>query len=275
MSVMSAERRGDFRVGAVLSGSWRIFAGGLLFFLGVPVLIDLIVVGVSVGTVLLFELAGGDAQFGRTVAAVGAFLIIVLAVILNMLGQAVLLVGAFQRLRGEPIRAGAALKRALVRFLPLLGLVFLFGLGLTIVGLICLVIMSAFMTLLGFIGVLLVPLFAVPVVVLLVMWAVIVPACVVEGLGPIESLVRSAELTRGHRWKVLGIILLLVIAYIFASQTTDAMFGPTSAELAALAQVVLIAVWTAYWNCAAIMLYRDLRVAKEGVDTREIAAVFA
>src|SRR5215469_12166948 len=113
---MPAERRGDFRAGAVLSGSWRIFAGGLLFFLGVPVLIDLIVVGVSVGTGLLFGLAGGEAQ----------------------VGQAVLLVGAFQRPRGEPIRTGAALKRALVRFLPLLGLVLLFGLGLAIVGLICL-----------------------------------------------------------------------------------------------------------------------------------------
>jgi len=275
MSVMPAERRGDFRAGAVLSGSWRIFAGGLLFFLGVPVLIDLIVVGVSVGTVLLFGLAGGEAQFGQAVATVGAFLVVVLAVVLNMLGQAVLLVGAFQRLRGEPIRAGAALKQALARFLPLLGLVLLFGLGLTFVGLICVVIMSAFITLLGFIGLLLVPLFVVPVVVLLVMWAVIVPACVVEGLGPIESLIRSADLTRGHRWKVLGIILLLAIAYLAASQLTDAILAPISLDLSALAAIAWIAAWTAYWNCAVIMIYHDLRVAKEGVDTTEIAAVFA
>ncbi len=73
---------------------------------------------------LLFALAGGDGQFGRVVAIVGAFLVVILAVTLNMLGQAVILVGAFQRLRGEPIRAAAALKRAGARFLPLLAAVF-------------------------------------------------------------------------------------------------------------------------------------------------------
>ncbi|HUI96400.1 MAG TPA: hypothetical protein VLX44_11650 [Xanthobacteraceae bacterium] len=265
----------DFRVGAVLRRSWRIFAGGLLFFLGVPALIDAAVVATGGATVLLLEHAGGDPHFGPTAATVGGFLIIILAVPLNLLGQAVLLVGAFQRLRGEPIRASAALKRALARFLPLVGLVLLVGLGLAVVGLVCSVVLSAFVTLLGFIGILLVPLFVAPVVVLLVMWAVIVPACVVEGLGPIESLVRSADLTRGHRWKVLGLILLLVIAYVFASELTDAILRPTSSDLAALAGFALIAAWTAYWNCAAGLLYHDLRVAKEGVDTREIAAVFA
>jgi hypothetical protein len=33
-------------------------------------------------------------------------------------------------------------------------------------------------------------------------------------------------------------------------------------------------VWIAYWNCAIIMTYHDLRVAKEGIDTGQIASIF-
>jgi hypothetical protein len=33
-------------------------------------------------------------------------------------------------------------------------------------------------------------------------------------------------------------------------------------------------VQTALWNCALIMMYHDLRVAKEGIDVEQIAAIF-
>ena len=269
MSVTTAARGRDFRVGEVLGRSWRILAGSPLFFLGVPLLIY--AAAFAVMFVLAFALAGADVG-GAATAVI--FLAIVLAVTLNMLGQAVLLVGAFQRLRGEPVRAGAALRQALGRFVPLLGLVLLFGLSLTIVGFISVWVLSAFMSLLGILALVLAPAFFLAIVVLLVMWAVIVPACLAEGLGPIESMIRSAGLTQGHRWKVLGIILLLVIAYVAASEITDAVLAPISPVLSSLAALAWVAAWTAYWNCAVTMMYHDLRVAKEGVDTREIAAVF-
>src|SRR3974390_2278075 len=118
MSVTSVDHGGEFRVGDVLIQSWRIFAGNLLFFLGVPVLIYVAVVfAVAIVFGLMFALAGGAAQSAGTAAAV-VFLAIMLAVALNMVGQAVLLVGAFQRLRGGRIRAGAALRRALPRLSP-------------------------------------------------------------------------------------------------------------------------------------------------------------
>jgi hypothetical protein len=34
------------------------------------------------------------------------------------------------------------------------------------------------------------------------------------------------------------------------------------------------AAWGAYWNAALVMIYHDLRMAKEGVDPQEVAAVF-
>ena len=274
MSVTSVDHGGEFRVGDVLIQSWRIFAGNLLFFLGVPVLIYVAVVfAVAIVFGLMFALAGGAAQSAGTAAAV-VFLAIMLAVALNMVGQAVLLVGAFQRLRGERIRGGAALRRALARFFPLLGLLLLFGLALAFVGFVCFAFVSSLMTALGFLALLVVPVVCIPAVVLLVMWAVIVPACVVEGRGPIESMVRSADLTNGHRWKIFAVFLVLVIAYVVVGELTEAILAPIGPTLAGLAGLAWIAAWTAYWNCAVIMMYRDLRVAKEGVDTGEIAAVF-
>lgn len=58
----------------------------------------------------------------------------------------------------------------------------------------------------------------VPGVILYVMWSVAAPALVDERLGPIEALGRSRYLTRGTRWKVFGLILVLLVMYwLFAA----------------------------------------------------------
>ena len=38
--------------------------------------------------------------------------------------------------------------------------------------------------------------------------------------------------------------------------------------------IIWFVVWIALWNCTIIMMYHDLRVAKEGIDTEQIAAIF-
>ena len=47
-----------------------------------------------------------------------------------MIGQGVLLLGAFQRLRGQPLRVGEVLQKVMARFVPLLGLSILWSLAL-------------------------------------------------------------------------------------------------------------------------------------------------
>ncbi len=44
----------------------------------------------------------------------------------------------------------------------------------------------------------------VPGFILLIMWFVAIPVCVVEQRGSWASMQRSAELTKGHRWKISG-----------------------------------------------------------------------
>jgi hypothetical protein len=55
------------------------------------------------------------------------------------------------------------------------------------------------------------------------------------------------------------------------------VMGVPSALVGPLGQVVGLlwgAVWKAFYVILAVVIYHDLRVAKEGVDTEKIAAVF-
>src|ERR1700751_1297473 len=102
MSVDQVTASGVFRVGEVLGRAWRIFIGNILFFLGVPVLIYAALAGViaaAVGVVRMTGGAGAPMWAGIALAA-----IVMLGV--QTVGQSVLLLGAFQRLRGEPLRVG-------------------------------------------------------------------------------------------------------------------------------------------------------------------------
>jgi hypothetical protein len=98
---------------------------------------------------------------------------------------------------------------------------------------------------------------------------------VVERLGPIESMTRSAELTKGHRWKVLGLLLLLGLAVMVGSFILGAILllwsGTTASTIGIL---VLQALFGAYESIIVAVLYSDLRMARDGIDLEQVAAVF-
>ena len=184
----------------------------------------------------------------------------IISVILYFVGQAVILYAAFQAMRGRDVIIGDAIGRAFSRFLSLLGISILVGLGVAI----------------GFM------LLIVPGIILALRWAVAVPACVVENKGPLESMRRSAELTKGHRWKIFGVwvliaivaIIILIMVGVFAGLGAVVAQGLGRVLIAGVISLILTAIVTAYSYVLNAMIYHDLRVAKEGVDTEQIAAVF-
>ena len=95
-----------------------------------------------------------------------------------------------------------------------------------------------------------------------------------EGTGPVASLGRSVALTKGHRWKIFGIFLLIWIASI----VIQSLLGLALRQVGWVADVLVTFLWTsawmAYFNSVLVMIYHDLRVTKEGVDVHQIAAVF-
>jgi hypothetical protein len=115
----------------------------------------------------------------------------------------------------------------------------------------------------------------VPGFVLLTMWFVATPACVVERLGVGASMARSSALTQGHRWKIFGMMILVGVIESIAGVAVKAALGLTgNAGLIMAGMLIWSGVWGAFHAVFAVATYHDLRVAKEGIDTEQIAAVF-
>jgi uncharacterized membrane protein len=202
-----------------------------------------------------------DADPQTTAGAALLTLAAIAGLILEFVGLAVILYGAFQVMRGRDIALRHVIRRALSRVWAIIAVAFLLGIALTL-GLM---------------------LFILPAIVMAVRWVVALPACIVEGLGPFDSFRRSAELTAGHRWKIFGLLVVALLLFIGATL----LVGIASEWIVSLVpegiartvvdnviSSVALAIYTAYFNIALVMIYRDLRFAKEGVDTEQIAAVF-
>jgi hypothetical protein len=243
-SAGAAFAQGDFRVGAVISRSLSVLSRHFLTFF--------IVTLIAFSPVILLRQVSETAATDVVQALITLGVGFVLLMVLSMLSTAIILHGAFQDMRKRPINLLESLKVAFRRFLPL----------------IVLAVLESVLLVLGII------LLVVPGVILYTMWLVAVAACVVERTGPWRSLRRSQELTKGHRWKIFGLFLLLVLLSMI-SPLLQLLLNVTVGETAAL---IGNAIWTAIGSAFSSVLlavtYHDLRVAKEGIDIEQIASVF-
>jgi hypothetical protein len=240
---------GDFRAGRVFNRTFSVLSRNMLPFCIVTAI-------ASLPNFLFIQVGAGPAGTGAVDPGASAARVAIgaiLSMVLNALAQAIVLYGAFEDMRGRPVNLMESTRIGLGRFLPV------------IVVAIC----SAFLS--GLAAILLL----VPGLIVMTMLFVATPACVVERLGPIKSLGRSAQLTKGHRWKVFGLWFLTIIGGGIIQAILvglASMIGGYALEL--LVQFVAGAIWSAFYAILAVVTYHDLRVAKEGVDTDQIAAVF-
>jgi hypothetical protein len=175
--------------------------------------------------------------------------------------QAGLVHGVVADLNGRKASFGDCLGTGVSFLLPVLGLGIVMGVAIVI----------------GFL------LFVAPGVFLSLMWIAAVPAMVVEGTGVFGAFSRSEELTRNHRWALLGLCVVYLIASWILSlaalgasggfNVTAQMAGiqnPVSLGLRSLFAAVSVLVRTA--GIAAI--YYELRSIKEGIGPEALASVF-
>jgi len=127
-----------------------------------------------------------------------------------------------------------------------------------------------------------------PVAFFWVLWSVAAPAQVVEGRGVIGSLGRSINLTRNHRWAILGVMTILTVIGAVVSMigiglqvavnmllNTDTVYGGSMAAAAAgLASAVITSISGVFGAAARAAIYSVLRQAKEGVAPQSLASVF-
>jgi MFS family permease len=243
VSAAAPAAEGEFRIGQVFSRSLTLLSRNFLTFFVVTAV-------AALPNVLITQSVSrepGNANVGWL--AVAGFL----AIALSTLSQAIVLYGAFQDMRGRPVNLGESLRVALSRLLSIIGLAFCVSIGV-------------------FVGALLL---IFPGFILLTMWFVATPVCVVEGLGPLSSMGRSSVLTKGHRWKIFGMVLLVLLGAGVVSAVVGAVLGLTgSVVLVALGSLIWSGVWGAFYAIFVVVTYHDLRVAKEGIDIHQIASVF-
>jgi len=240
----AAFAQGDFRVGHVISRSFALlFRHFLTFF---------IITLIAFAPLLLLRQGSEASATDPAQALITMGLGFALLMVLSMFSSAIILHGTFQDMRNRPVNLLESLKVAFRRFLPL----------------IVLALLETVLLMLGLI------LLIVPGIMLYTMWLVGVAACVVERTGPWRSLRRSQELTKGHRWKIFGLFLLLLLFSLISPLLQLLLNATAGATAAAIGNAIWTAFGSAFSSVVIAVTYYDLRVAKEGIDIEQIASVF-
>jgi hypothetical protein len=232
-----------FSAGAVIGRSFATWLRNLVPFSVVTLLVNVPVFAIE-----------ALAPAGESVGIEGAARVV--SGLANLVVTAALTYGVLQSLRGESVPLGRLL-----------------GTGFSKMGSVLLVsIAFGFIVFLGFV------LLVVPGVVALCALYVAVPAVVVEDIGPGEALGRSRALTKGSRWSILAVALVVGAVTFVVAAAAGALvaFGASALPrpLPALLSTAIVALLTPLGACAAAVAYHDLRVAKEGVDTAALVKVF-
>jgi len=238
-----------FHMGEVLIRSWNVLSRHFLTFA--------VMVGIAQLIPLLVTLYWGSPSHAGRVAPgeTAAFTFGVVApmqFVLSSFTGAIVVFAAFQDLRGRPVSATESFRQGVSRLLPVLVASFL----------------RMLLEVFGFM------LCMIPGLVAMAALVVVMPACVVERLGPIQSMSRSADLTSGHRWPIVGVsVAWLFLVLIVSLSIHAAIPGPTG-----LPERLLTWAWDvvsgSYSAVFAAILYHDLRAVREGIGIDEIASAF-
>ena len=245
-----------FSVGAVLAHSFSTFFTHPFVFLGLSILAQV------PGFVLMITMRNSLTK---------AWITLIVNFIFGLAIQGAIAYGVYEVLRGDAARFGKSLSRGMARVIPLTFAVLSYSMFLNLV-------FFGGVALAGVMGrlsaVLIVPSMLLILLALWCKWIVFVPACVVERLGPIMSLNRSSDLTKGCRLKIAAIYLLyfviaLAVGFVFAFFTKKF----NSIVLVVLQQFVYAALM-ALGHVTTAVIYYGLREVKEGVGIEQLANVF-
>lgn len=242
-----------FSIGRVLSRGFEVLRrnaasfGTLAAMFTLPPLLFGLFGGVETAYI---EPHPGDRD-GAATFSVGIVALVLLWVMLYFLVFAALTHGTICDLRGRPAGLGASLSWALTRLFPVIGISVIASVAAGL-GLLLLVIPGLF---------------------LITVWWIAVPASVVERTGVFASLDRSFNLTRGYRWQVFGIIVIVQIGQFAAERLAVALLA-WAPYFSAFAEIVITIAFTAYIAVVTAVCYHDLRIIKEGVGIDDIAKVF-
>lgn len=205
---------------------------------------------------------GGVDDLLVVVAGLGSVGAALLRIVLQFFAQAAIMYVTVEHIAGRRASVGQSLSAGFTHALPILGLAILNSLAIGFGTLVCLI----------------------PGFILMCVLFASVPAAVVERLGPIEAMQRSADLTHGHRLTiflalfVVGLVYLAIVVPLSLALVAGGAVTAPSAGIR-VANYALdwggTTVFTCFQAVLAAVFYARVRGVRDGVDADEIARVFA
>jgi len=256
---MSAPAAQQFTIGHVLGTSFAVLGRNIIPFVIIAILISIpsfIVSRIVPIDVQIYQNAASQQQhllYFYSLGSKASWINTGASLITSSLITAALVYGTFQHLRGQRAAIGDLVARGLSSLLPVLMAAIAF-------------------TVLSLIGFLLL---LIPGVIIIVALWVYVPAIVVEKKGVVAAFRRSRELTKGRRWSILALYILVLVALVAVEVIVTSLlhipFALLTIHWAAIPIRILYMVFIAVMSAVG---YYYLRADKEGVAIGDIAKVF-
>ncbi len=260
MTSIAMERPEKFQIGRVFNNCFAVigrniglFLGLALLFSGLPGLIFRLWSESRMTAMLRVNpnaLTDGSMMFRNSAFSIVAGLVVV---VFAFLLQSSLVRATIDDMNGQRPSFGDCIQIAVRYLLPTIGVGLLVALGAGIASLALLV----------------------PGIILWLGWSVAVPVLIQERLGVFGSMSRSRALTKGSRWSLFGLfVILFIIAIAIQSAMALIVFlfhGIVAGIVASLVQTVVSMVV----SVATAVSYVELRQVKEGTSVSELAEIFS
>ena len=234
-----------------------------------------------------FQQAGGAAAFENPTMASVAVIAGLVFLVLGFLAQAALVRLTVEDLSGRRPAIGDCIEIALRRFFPMLGIGLVVFLALILAG----IVMGLVMGILAFSGLFIVAALIgiaaafIPAAMWLISISVAIPVAVQERVGVFGSISRSRALTKGSRWPIFGLLLIIGIAagliqaafsllFRFALASASGLSG-AGIIVGAVGGSLVTSIFSALISVAIAVIYAELRQVKEGASVDELAEIFS
>lgn len=232
-------------VGSALTDTFSVLKGNILTFLVIGLIADIPSILQWLYLQTTDQLIVADFGAVQIAAAIAGFLLFFIV-------QSMGIVVAVRVLNRQPVNVADAFAQVL----PRLGAVVL---GSLLVGLAILV------------GLLVI---VVPGIILMIALWVAVPAIVVERQSAVAGFKRSMELTAGSRWRLFGLLCILILIGFIVSVATG-MLAFMLGEAAPVLAIAVNALVLGSVSCLSGVIYVHLRRIKDGIAIDRLAEVFS
>lgn len=229
----------------------------------------------SSGDVASFERSAAIASYG-VVSVIAGLVLLALA----FLAQAALVRATIEDLNSKRPTIGDCIQIALRSFFPTLGI----GLVIILALVLAMLVIGVIAMVIPFVGGIIALVALIPVAMWLISISVAVPVVVQERPGVFAAISRSRTLTKGSRWRmfflflIIGIVaiaLQVVFTLLFQAAVLSGGITTRGIIVGAVGSSLLSTIFSAVISVAIAVTYVELRRIKEGTGVDELAEIFS